>query len=76
MTINHILDLIEQLPKNVEFDYVSGGESKAKLISVDRDNIKVDIVRVNADRSEKNASMTTDILNTLVYSINLLAELI
>ena len=69
MTINHILDLIEQLPKNVEFDYVSGGESKAKLISVDRENIKVDIVRVNADRSEKNASMTTDILNTLVYSI-------
>ena len=30
MTIDHILDLIEQLPKNEEFDYVSGGESKAK----------------------------------------------
>ena len=69
MTIDHILDLIEQLPKNEEFDYVSGGESKAKLISIDRDNIKVDIVRVNADGSEKNASMTTDILNTLVHSI-------
>lgn len=69
MTIDHILDLIEQLPKNEEFDYVSGGESKAKFISIDRDNIKVDIVRVNADGSEKNASMTTDILNTLVHSI-------
>ena len=34
MTIDHILDLIEQLPKNEEFDYVSGGESKAKLISI------------------------------------------
>ena len=42
MTINHILDLIEQLPQNVEFDYVSGGESKAKLISVDRDNTASD----------------------------------
>lgn len=69
MTIDHILDLIEQLPRNEEFDYVSGGESKAKLISIDRDNIKVDIVRVNADGSEKNASMTPDILNTLVHSI-------
>lgn len=69
LTIDHILDLIEQLPKRVEFDYVSGGESKAKLITVDRDNIKVDIVRVNADGSEKSASMTTDILNTLVRSI-------
>lgn len=69
LTIDHILDLIEQLPKRVEFDYVSGGKSKAKLITVDRDNIKVDIVRVNADGSEKSASMTTDILNTLVRSI-------
>ena len=69
LTIEHILDLIEQLPTNVKFDYVSGGDSKAKLVSVDRDNAKVDIVRVNADGSEKNASMTTDILNTLVLNI-------
>ena len=69
LTIEHILDLIEQLPANVIFDYVSGGDSKAKLVSVDRDSIKVDIVRVNADGSEKNASITTDILNTLVLNI-------
>lgn len=25
MTIDHILDLIEQLPKNEDLDYVSGG---------------------------------------------------
>lgn len=69
LTIEHIFDLIEQLPTNVTFDYVSGGDSKAKLISVDRNSIKIDIVRVNADGSEKNASMTTDILNTLVLNI-------
>ena len=69
LTIEHILDLIEQLPTNVIFDYVSGGDSKAKLISVDRDSFKVDIARVNADGSEKNASITTDILNTLVLNI-------
>ena len=69
LTIEHILNLIEQLPTNVTLDYVSGGDSKAKLISVDRNSIKVDIVRVNADGSEKNASMTTDILNALVLNI-------
>ena len=69
LTVDHILDLISQLPINKSFDYVSGGESKAKLISIDRENVKVEIVRVNADGSEKNASMTTDILNTLAANI-------
>ena len=69
LTTDHILDLIEKLPINVAFNYVSGGDSKAKLLSVDRKSVKVDIVRINADGSEKNASMTTDILNTLANSI-------
>lgn len=69
LTIEHILDLIEKLPANKSFDYVSGGETKAKLVSVDRDNVRVDIARLNADGTEKNASMTTDILNTLSRSI-------
>ena len=69
LTIDHILDLIEELPTNVAFNYVSGGSSKAKLVSVDRENLKVDIIRVNADGSEKSASITTDILNTLVANI-------
>ena len=69
LTIEHILDLIEQLPVNKSFDYVSGGDTKAKLVSVDRENVKVDIARLNADGTEKNASMTTDILNTLSRSI-------
>lgn len=69
ITIEHILELIEALPKDKNFDYVSGGETKAKLVSVDKDNVKVDIVRVNADGTEKNASMTTDTLNTLAKNI-------
>ena len=69
LTIEHILDLIEKLPANKPFDYVSGGETKAKLVYVDRKNVKVDIARMNADGTEKNASMTTDILNTLSRSI-------
>lgn len=69
LTIEHVLELIEVLPTNKVFDYVSGGDSKAKLISVDKQNLKVDIVRVNADGTEKNASMTTDILITLSNSI-------
>lgn len=69
LTIDHILNLINELPTDQPFDYVSGGATKAKLISVDRDNVKVEIVRINADGTEKNASMTTDILKTLATSI-------
>lgn len=69
LTIEHILNLIEELPLNTNFNYVSGGDSKAKLIYVDKENSKVEIARVNADGSEKNASMTTDILNSLVANI-------
>ena len=69
ITIEHILNLIEELPVNTDFNYVSGGDSKAKLISVDKENHKIEIARVNADGSEKNASMTTDILNSLVANI-------
>jgi hypothetical protein len=69
LTIDHILNLINELPTDQPFDYVSGGATKAKLISVDRDNVKVEIVRINADGTEKNASMTKDILNTLATSI-------
>lgn len=69
LTIEHILDLVDTLDKNVKYDYVSGGESKAKLIAVDKVNQKVELSRVNADGSEKSASMTTDILSTLSSSI-------
>ena len=69
ITIERILNLIEELPVNTDFNYVSGGDSKAKLISVDKENHKVEIARVNADGSEKNASMTTDILNSLAANI-------
>lgn len=69
ITIDHIFDLLGELPRNTPFAYVSGGDNKAKIIAVDRENLKVDIARVNADGSEKNASMTTEILNTLVSCI-------
>ena len=69
LTVEHILDLIAQLPVNTNYEYVSGGDSKAKIISIDRENVKVEIARVNANGTEKNASMTTDILNTLAASI-------
>lgn len=69
LTVEHILNLIDTLDKNVKYDYVSGGESKAKLVAVDKVNKKVELLRVNADGSEKSASMTTDILITLSTSI-------
>lgn len=70
LTIDHILSIVDELPKGISYDYVSGGDTKAKLISVDKDNNRIEIARVNADSSEKAASMTTDTLNILCKSIS------
>ena len=36
LTIEHVIDLVDQLPKNNLYDYVSG-KNKAKLIGVNRE---------------------------------------
>ena len=41
LTIEHVIDLVDQLPKNNLYDYVSGGKNKAKLIGVNRDDQKL-----------------------------------
>ena len=44
LTIEHVIDLVDQLPKNNLYDYVSGGKNKAKLIGVNRDDQKLEIL--------------------------------
>ena len=34
LTIGHLLDLIDELPKGSEFEYVKPGKNKAKLIEM------------------------------------------
>ena len=60
LTIEHVIDLVDQLPKNNLYDYVSGGKNKAKakLIGVNRDEQKLEIIRVNSDNLETSANMS------------------
>lgn len=70
LTIEHVIDLVDQLPKNNLYDYVSGGKNKAKLIGVNRDDQKLEIVRVNSDNSESGANMSKDVLEKLCSKVN------
>lgn len=70
LTIEHVIDLVDQLPKDNLYDYVSGGKNKAKLVGVNRSEQKIEIVRVNSDSSEKSANMSKDILEKLCSKVN------
>lgn len=58
LTIEHVIDLVDQLPKNNLYDYVSGGKNKAKLVGVNKSEQNLEIVRVNSDNTETKANMT------------------
>lgn len=69
LTIEHIIDLVDELTKNKLYDYVSGGDNKAKLIGVNRDEQYLEIARVNADSLEKTSNMTKETLSKLCSKV-------
>jgi len=70
LTIAHLLDLIDELPKKVDFDYVKPGKKKARLISVDREHERVEMARVDIeDQSIAPSVLIRENLQTLVDSI-------
>lgn len=70
LTIEHLLDLIDELPKGVDFDYVKPGKKKARLVSVDRQNKRVEMARVDVGSQSTTFSvLTEDNLQNLIDSI-------
>ena len=70
LTIAHLLDLIDELPKKVDFDYVKPGKKKARLISVDREHERVEMARIDVeDQSIAPSVLIRENLQTLVDSI-------
>jgi len=69
LTIEHIIDLVDELTKNKSYDYVSGGDNKAKLIGVNRDEQYLEIARVNASSLEKTSNMTKETLSKLCSKV-------
>ena len=70
LTIEHVLDLVDQLTKNKTYDYVSGGDNKAKLIGVSKIEQFIEIARVNADGTEKTSNMTKETLQKLCSKVS------
>lgn len=69
LTIERIIELVDQLTKNKSYDYVSGGDNKAKLIGVNKSEQYLEIARVNADKTEKTSNMTKDTLLKLCSKV-------
>ena len=70
LTIAHLLDLFDELPKKVDFDYVKPGKKKARLISVDREHERVEMARIDVeDQSIAPSVLIRENLQTLVDSI-------
>ena len=71
LTKEHLLDLIDELPKNIEFDYVKPGKNKAKLLSVNRFVNRIEMARVETDTNEVTSSfLHDDNLQIIVDSVN------
>jgi len=64
ITVEHLLDLIDALPKNKPFDYVIAGGNKAILVAVDKENGTVGIEKLLADSSKKSSGMTRESVHT------------
>ena len=70
LSIEHLLELIDELPKGQEFDYVKPGKNKAKLISVDKTAKRVEMARVVIEtKKEASSTLNEDNLQTIVDSV-------
>ena len=69
-TIEHLLELIDELPKGKEFEYVKPGKNKAKLKSVDMTNNRVEMSRVVIETGTETSSfLKEDNLQTIVDTV-------
>lgn len=70
LTLEHFLDLIDELPKYREYDYVKGGVYKIRLEGVDHNNKNVAATKVDtSNNSVKTANITTENLSTFVKKV-------
>lgn len=69
-TLEHFLNLIDALPKGVEFDYVKASSNKIRLNSVDHIEKYVDANKVDTtNNKEKSANITSESLAIFVKKV-------
>ena len=70
LTVEHIIDLLKEIPLGVTFDYVSGNGNKARIISIKSEEKKIQLERVSRDGSaDKVANLNLE--NLQMLSINI-----
>ena len=70
LTVSHILELIDELPKGIPFEYVKPGKNKAMLLNVDKEKCRVEMARVSSETNEQSTCFfTEDNLQTIADSV-------
>lgn len=66
ISTEHLLDLIDSLPKNQGYEYVIPGKNKAVLLQVNRLSQTVDVEKLFENGDRKSAGITSDSLSIIV----------
>lgn len=70
LTLEHFLDLIDELPKGVNLDYVKVGTNKIQLEGVDHVEKYISATKVDTEKgSTKSANITTENLRMFVNKV-------
>ena len=70
LTLEHFLDLIDELPKGVNFDYVKAGTNKIRLDSVDHVEKNIAATKIDTEKNAiKSANITTENLRIFVNKV-------
>ena len=70
LTVAHILELIDELPKGIPFEYVKPGKNKAMLLNVDKEKCRVEMARVSSETNKQSPCFfTEDNLQTIADSV-------
>ena len=70
LTVAHLLELIDELPKGILFEYVKPGKNKAMLLNVDKEKCRVEMARVSSETNEQSPCFfTEDNLQTIADSV-------
>lgn len=70
LTLDYFLDLIDRLPKGVNFDYVKAGRNKIRLDYVNHTDKFIEATKVDTEKGiERSANITTDNLQTFVDKV-------
>ncbi len=71
LTVAHLLELIDELPKGIPFEYVKPGKNKAVLLNVDKEKCRVEMARVSSETNEQSPCFfTEDNLQTIADSVS------